>query len=121
MLSDSVLSFNTIHDRVNRCETGGLRHATWLADEMATTAGLDIKSAGFANELWCAAQHSYSLDPVMGTQKFGPHYVVLKTPLSNLRITTFLGGESEVKIVDPSRVSVVKTVGCQIEFIRATQ
>jgi len=46
---------------------------------------------------------------------------VLKTPLSNLRITTFFAGESEVKIVDPSRVSVVKTVGCQIEFIRATQ
>jgi len=121
MLSDSVLSFNTIHDRVNRCETGGLRHATWLADEVANTAGLDIKSTGFANELWCATQQSYSLDPVMGTQKFGPHYVVLETPLSNLRITTFLAGESEVKIVDPSRVSVVKTVGCQMEFIRATQ
>src|SRR5208282_430892 len=117
MLSDSVLSFNTIHDRVNRCETGGLRHATWLGDEVATAAGLDIHSAGFANELWHAAQQSYSLDPVMGTQKFGPHYVVLKTPLNNLRITTFFAGESEVKIVDPSPVSVVETVGCQIEFI----
>jgi len=121
MLSDSVLSFNTIHDRVNRCETGGLRHATWLGDEVATAARLDIKSAGFANELWCAAQQSYSLDPVMGRQKFGPHYVVLKTPLSNLRITTFFAGESEVKIVDPSRVSVVDTVGCQIEFTCATR
>ncbi len=121
MLSDSVLSFNTIHDRVNRCETGGLRHATWLGDEVATTAGLDIKSAGFANELWCAAQQSYSLDPVMGTQKFGPHYIVLKTPLSNLRITTFFAGESEVKIVDPRRISVMETVGCKMEFIPATQ
>lgn len=121
MLSDSVLSFNTIHDRVNRCETDGLRHATWLGDEVATAAGLDIHSAGFANELWRAAQQSYSLDPVMGTQKFGPHYVVLKTPLNNLRITTFFAGESEVKIVDPSRVSVVETVGCQIEFIHAMQ
>ena len=53
----------------------------------------------------------------MGDGKFGPHYVVLKTPLSNIRITTFFAGESEVKIVDPSRVSVVKTVGCQVEFI----
>ena len=120
MLSDSVLSFNTIHDRINRCETGGLRHATWLGDAMATAAGLDIKSAGFANELWRAAQHSYSLDPVMGTRKFGPHYVVLKTPLSNLRITTFFAGESELKIIDPSRVSVVETVGCQMEFDPAT-
>ena len=121
MLSDSVLSFNTIHDRVNRCETDGLRHAKWLGDEVATAAGLDIHSAGFANELWRAAQQSYSLDPVMGTQKFGPHYVVLKTPLNNLRITTFFAGESEVKIIDPSRVSVVETIGCQIEFIHAMQ
>lgn len=119
MLSDSVLSFNTIHDRINRCETGGLRHATWLADAMATAAGLDIESAGFASELWRAAQHSYSLDPVTGTRKFGPHYVVLRTPLSNLRITTFFAGESEVKMIDPSRVSVVETVGCQLEFIPA--
>jgi hypothetical protein len=120
MLSDSVLSFNTIHDRVNRCETVGLRHATWLSDEMATAAGLDIDSAGFAHELWRAAQHSYSLDPVMGTRKFGPHYVVLKTPLSNLRITTFFAGESEVKIIDPSRVSIVEAVECRMEFFSAT-
>jgi hypothetical protein len=46
---------------------------------------------------------------------------VLKTPLNNLRITTFFAGESEVKIVDPSRVSAVETVGCQIEFVRAMQ
>jgi hypothetical protein len=120
MLSDSVLSFNTIHDRVNRCETEGLRHATWLGDEVATAAGLDIDSASFANELWRAGQQS-SLDPAVGTQKFSPHYVVLRTPLNNLRITTFFAGESEVKIVDPSRVSVVETVGCQIEFIHAMQ
>jgi hypothetical protein len=121
MLSDSVLSFNTVHDRVNRCETSGLRHATWLGDAMATAAGLDIKSTGFANQLWCAAQQSYSLDPIMGTRKFGPHCVVLKTPLSNLRITTFFAGESEVKVVDPSRVSVVDTVGCQVESVQAMQ
>jgi hypothetical protein len=121
MLSDSILSFNTIHDRVNRCETGGLRHATWLSDAIATTAELDIKSVGFANELWRAAQQAYTLDPAMGTRKFGPHYVVLKTSLSNLRITTFFAGESEVKIIDPSRVSVVETVGCQMESIPATQ
>src|SRR6266436_214349 len=57
----------------------------------------------------------------MGVRKFGPHHVVLKTPLSNIRITTFFAGESEVKIIDPSRVSVVETVGCQREFIPATR
>jgi hypothetical protein len=120
MLSDSVLSFNSIHDRVNRCETGGLRHATWLGDGMAAEAGLDIRSPGFAKELWHAAQQSYTLDPVMGVQKFGPHHVVLKTSLSNIRITTFFAGESELKIIDPSRISLVEAVGCQVEFISPT-
>ena len=48
MLSDSVLSFNTIHDRVKRSETEGLRHGTWVGDTMATQAGLDIESPGNA-------------------------------------------------------------------------
>ena len=117
MLSDSVLSFNTIHDRVKRSETEGLRHGTWLGDAMATAAGLDIESSGFARDLWNAAQQAYSLDPVMGVQKFGPHYVVVETPLSNIRLTTFFAGESEVKIIDPSRVSLVEAVGCQVQFI----
>jgi len=117
MLSDSVLSWNTIHDRVKRCETEGLRHATWLGDQLAIKAGLDIQSPGFARDLWRAAQQSYSLDPVMGVRKFGPNYVVVKTPLSNIRITTFFAGESEVKIVDPSRISSVQPVGCKVEFV----
>jgi hypothetical protein len=117
MLSDSALSFNTIHDRVKRSETARLRHGTWLGDTMATQAGLDIESPGFAKDLWHAAQQAYSLDPVMGVQKFGPHHVVLKTSLSNIRLTTFFAGESEVKIIDPSRLSLVEAVGCQVEFI----
>ena len=117
MLSDSVVSFNTIHDRVNRCETGSLSHATWLADEIAKRAGLDIDSPGFAMDLWHAAQQGYSLDPVMGIRKFGPHHVVLKTPLNNIRITTFFAHESEVKIIDPSRISLVKAVGCDVANI----
>lgn len=117
MLSDSVLSFNTIHDRVKRSETEGLRHGTWLGDEMAVQAGLDIESPGFANDLWHAAQQAYSLDPVMGVRKFGPHHVVVKTSLSNIRLTTFFAGESEVKIIDPSRISLVEAFGCQVEFV----
>jgi len=117
MLSDSVLSFNTIHDRVKRSETEGLRHGTWLGDTMATQAGLDIESPGFAKDLWHAAQQGYSLDPVIGVRKFGPHHVVMKTPLSNIRLTTFFACESEVKIIDPSRLSLVEAVGCQVEFI----
>jgi hypothetical protein len=56
MLSDSILSFNTIHDRVKRCETAGLRDGTRMGDELATRAGLDIQSPGFTRDLWHAAQ-----------------------------------------------------------------
>jgi hypothetical protein len=38
-------------------------------------------------------------------------------PLSNIRLTTFFAGESEVKIIDPSRISVIEAIGCQVEFI----
>ncbi len=76
-----------------------------------------IESPGFAKDLWHAAQQAYSLDPVMVVQKFGPHHVVVKTSLSNIRLTTFFAGESEVKIIDPSRVSLVEAIGCQVESI----
>jgi hypothetical protein len=35
---------------------------------------------------------------------------------SNIRITTFFAGESEAKIVDPSRISEVQAVGCEVDF-----
>jgi len=93
-----------------------LRDGTWVGDELATQAGLDIQSPGFAKDLWHAAQQSYSFERVMGLVKFGPHHVVVKTPLSNIRITTFFAGESEAKIVDPSRISEVQAVGCDVDF-----
>jgi hypothetical protein len=117
MLSDSVLSFNTIHDRIKRCETAGLRDGTWLGDGLAEQAGLEIQSPGFAKDLWDSTQQSYSLEPVMGERKFGPHYVVVRTALSNIRITTFFAGESEVKIVDPSRIREVQPFGCEVQFM----
>lgn len=58
---------------------------------------------------------------VMGEVKFGPHFVVVKTPLSNIRITTFFAGESEVKIVGPSRISDVQSIGCNVDFIPPTE
>jgi hypothetical protein len=121
MLSDSTLSFNTIHDRIKRCETGGLRDGTWLADELTEAAGLDIDAPGFAKELWESAQQSYSLDPNIGERKFGPHYVAVRTALSNIRIITFFAGESEVKIVDPSRIHSLVPFGCEVHLIFPTE
>lgn len=59
-------------------------------------------------------------DPVIGERKFGPHHVVVKNSLSNIRITTFFAGESEVKIIDP-RISKVQGFGCKVEFIPQTE
>ena len=121
MLSDSVLSFNTIHDRVVRSETECLRHASGLSDEIAESAGLDIHLPRFANDLWCASQQGYTLDPEIALHKFGPNYVVLRTPLDNIRITTFIANESEVKIVDPTRISSIEGHGCIVKFTAPTE
>jgi hypothetical protein len=117
MLSDSVRSFNTIHDRIKRCETAGLLDGTWLADTLAERAGIEIAAPGFAQQLWTSAQQSYSLDPDIGVGKFGPHHVRVRTALNNIRITTFFAGESEVRIVDPSRILDVQRFGCELQFI----
>lgn len=69
MLSDSILSFNTIHDRLKRGEAAGLRDGTWVGDELGTQAGLDIQSPAFASDLWHAAQQAYSLERVIGVGK----------------------------------------------------
>jgi len=45
--------------------------------------------------------------------KFGPHYVVCKTPLGNIRLTTFFAGEHEVRIIDPSQVEILEAHGCR--------
>ena len=110
-LSGSVRSFNAIHDRVRRCETGGLQDASWLSDELASKVGLDIRSPGFASNLCHAAQQPYSLDPLMGERKFGTHHVVVKSFLSDIRITEFFAVESDVKVIDPSRISEVQGFG----------
>jgi hypothetical protein len=81
--------------------------------------GLDIDSPGFANDLWNESQQSYTLDRVIAEHKFGPNYVVIRTGLDNIRITTFVANESEVKIVDPTRVSSFEGRGCDVKFVSA--
>lgn len=81
VLSDSVRSFNSIHDRAKRCETSHLRDGTWMTDDVAREHGLDIDHDGFAGGLWAATHESFSLERWVAERKFGPNFVVLKTPL----------------------------------------
>ncbi|MGH9395306.1 MAG: hypothetical protein ACRD18_00430 [Terriglobia bacterium] len=117
MLSDSALSFNTIHDRTKRAETAHLRDGTWLSDELAIQIGLAIYRPCFARELWAATHQSYSLERWVAKHKFGPDYVIFKTALSNIRITTFFAGEAEARVIDPTLLDLVEAVGCRLETV----
>jgi hypothetical protein len=53
------------------------------------------------------------LERGIAERKIGPNLVVLKTPLTNIRITSFFAGEAEAKIIDPTRVRIADGVGCE--------
>jgi len=114
VLADSTLSFNSIHDRAKRIETCHIRDGTWLTDEVAIGHGLNLAADGFAKELWLAAHQSFTLAENIAKWKFGPHYVKCRTPISNVRLTTFFAGEHEVRIIDPDRVEFLECVGCRL-------
>jgi hypothetical protein len=115
MLSDSLLSFNTIHDRAKRCETSHILDGTWISDSIAEANGLDIGGDGFAAELWRTAHQSFALVRWVAENKFGPHFVKCKTPIGNIRITTFFAGEHEVRVIDPDRVEILDRQGCRVK------
>ena len=114
VLADSTLSFNSIHDRAKRTETSHIRDGTWLTDDIAKESGLDLATDAFAKELWLTTHQSFTLSEDIAKWKFGPHYVKCRTPLSNIRLTTFFAAEHEVRIIDPDRVKFIECVGCQL-------
>jgi len=113
VLSDSAVSFNSIHDRTSRTETGGINDCTYMTDEIARQTGLNLDDDGFARRLWWSHHQCFSLERWVAERKFGPNFAIVKTPLSNLRITTFFAGEAEAKIIDPSKLRLVEAVGCE--------
>lgn len=113
LLSDSARSFVAMHERINRCETGGLNSSSGMSLEAATRARFNCYDGGFGHVLWRTHQQCFSLERFIAEGKFGPNFVILKTPLTNIRITTFFAGEAEAKVVDPTQVRFVKAVGCE--------
>src|SRR5580700_631296 len=112
-LADSVASFNAVHCNVSRTETGWFNDRTFMLSDLCQEAGLEPKRpiqsllhSGYALEEWCA------------TRKFGPNYVKLRTPLSNIRITTFVCSETEVKVIDPNKLEVIDAAGCNVRESR---
>jgi hypothetical protein len=117
VLSDSVLSFNSIHDRAVRCETEILNDRSRMTNDIAIRNGLNIDDDGFGDHLWDTHQQCFGLEQGVAERKFGPNYVVCKTPLTNIRITTWFAGETEAKVIDPSKVKFVKAVGCKVREV----
>jgi hypothetical protein len=117
VLSDATLSFNSIHDRAKRSETEHIRDRSWMSDDLARQYGVDIERERFANILWNFTHESFALARWVAEHKFGPNYVVCKTPLTNIRMTTFFAGEHEARIVDPRCVEVVEAHGCAVEHV----
>jgi len=111
-LADSVTSFNAVHCNVSRTETGSFNDRSFMLGDLCQEAGIDPKPpimpllySGYALEEWCAAR------------KFGSNYVKFRTPLSNIRITTFVCNESEVKVVDPNKLEIIEEVGCRVREV----
>ena len=111
-LADSVASFNAVHCKVSRMETGWFHDRTFILGDLCLAAGLEPKApitsllySGYALEEWCALR------------KFGPSYVKFRTPLSNIRITTFVCNETEVKVVDPNKLDVIEAFGCKVREV----
>ncbi|HEU4583848.1 MAG TPA: hypothetical protein VFS67_36575, partial [Polyangiaceae bacterium] len=94
-----------------------LRDRSCMTDDLARARVLDIAGAGFAAALWSTIHQSFALERWVAQNKVGSCYVVCKTPLENVRITTFFAGEHEVRIIDPRRVELVETHGCRVTSV----
>jgi hypothetical protein len=110
-LADSVISFNAVHCNVSRLETGAFHDRSFMLSDRCREAGLNpapiapLLYSGYALEEWC------------GSRKFGPNYIKFRTPLSNIRITTFVCSETEIKVIDPNKLEVVEAVGCRVREV----
>jgi hypothetical protein len=112
MMSDSIVSFTTIHDRAKRSETEHIKDRSWISDKLAADAGLDIESDEWLSLFWTAAHQSFALERWVAERKFGPNFVMFRTPITNVRLTTFFAGEKEVRIIDPAKLEFVEAFGC---------
>ena len=106
-LADSVTSFNAMHCNVSRTETGWFNDRTFMLSDLCRDAGLEPKRP--IRSLLYSGVHASGMI-ALTTRKFGPNYVKLRTPLSNIRITTFVCSETEVKVIDPNKLEVIDAV-----------
>jgi hypothetical protein len=113
ILSDSALSFMAVHDSVVRYETSHLHGRTFISEKVAGECGLDLAEGGIGNAIWENSLQGFSMQKWVAERKFGPNYAAFKTPLDNIRLTAFFADESEVRVVDPTKLELLETYGCK--------
>jgi hypothetical protein len=111
-LTDSVTSFNAVHCNVSRTETGWFNDRSFMLGDLCLEAGLELQ-APLASLLYSG----YALEDWGAVRKFGPNYVKFRTPLTNIRVTTFVCNEAEVKVIDPNKLEVLEAVGCKVREV----
>jgi hypothetical protein len=122
--STQPFGINPWGDIVGQYSVGGINHGFLLHEDTFTTIDVPgasstgafgiIESDGFAHVLWDAATSAFSLERWVAEKKFGPHFVIAKTPIDNIRLTTFFAGEAEVRVVDRSRIRVLESIDCTV-------
>ena len=103
--SDSEVSFQIAHVWVRRAETHFIQwKMSWF--DIADEIGFDAEGGTLARWLTGTYRQSFTLLQQLAAWKFGPRYVRCTTPISNVRITSFFAGESEVNVIDPRKVEI---------------
>jgi len=107
-----LLAFQVAHTFVKRSETA------FLADELSwynvvESFGLSIKDDQHVRLINFHSQ-SFALVRWVAERKFGPNYVVFSTPAANVRLTSLFAGEYEVNVIDPRKLTLIETRGCEI-------
>ena len=114
--SDSEISFSVAHARVKRSQTDFLNtEISWSS--LTSLSGLDQIECQLAQRLIEVYEDSYTLAHVVASRKFGPNYVKCITPITNVRLTTYFAGEHEVLVIDPSKLEIIGTHGCEVEIV----
>lgn len=112
--SDSILNFIAGHQAIVRPNTAHIQVTGGKQQKVRANQSVQRK----AEELYrrISTENCFSLNPRISQQKFGPNYGVLDTPLSNIRLTSWFAGESEVRLINPIFARVVSTQGCDVRY-----
>ena len=98
-----------------------------LALAIASVSLIPVSQAQPVNSVNCAALSGIPLMCLKNTTSyyvvavqantgysFGPNWIRARTPVTNVRLSSFISCESEVRVLDPRLVDVEETVGCEV-------